>query len=212
MHHTTNNKSVWVNTKEYIILHHTGDYSLSSVINTFQSEKSQASCHFVIDRNGEVHTFENHHTILWHAWVSSWGWKKDLNKYSIGIEVIWPKKEQAFTNAQHLAVIDIIRSLQDRYKIPNENILRHKDIAPQRKVDIDDSFWRDRGYASFDIWKKFYFPNTYNMWEYEKLFKGKYGKSSVLNDIEGAIKKTGIPREQLFLQLIMFERLCQKSS
>lgn len=28
------------------------------------------------------------------------------------------------------------------YKIPGRNVLRHKDIAPGRKWDISDTFWK----------------------------------------------------------------------
>lgn len=28
------------------------------------------------------------------------------------------------------------------YKIPGRNVLRHKDVAPNRKWDIADTFWK----------------------------------------------------------------------
>ena len=37
------------------------------------------------------------------------------------------------------------------FKIPMTNVLRHKDIAPKRKVDIADTFWNDK-YLTYAQW------------------------------------------------------------
>lgn len=46
--------------------------------------------HYCIDENGDKYKLGNDTDILWHAGESSWDGKTDLNKYSIGIEVIGP--------------------------------------------------------------------------------------------------------------------------
>jgi N-acetyl-anhydromuramyl-L-alanine amidase AmpD len=37
------------------------------------------------------------------------------------------------------------------FKIPAQNVLRHKDIAPSRKWDIADTFWNGK----FKTWTEF---------------------------------------------------------
>jgi N-acetyl-anhydromuramyl-L-alanine amidase AmpD len=46
-----------------------------------------ASCHFFVDENGKAYKFGEPTDILFHAGVSSWGLKKDLNRYALGIEI-----------------------------------------------------------------------------------------------------------------------------
>jgi N-acetyl-anhydromuramyl-L-alanine amidase AmpD len=46
--------------------------------------------------------------------------------------------------------------LCQKYAIPKENVLRHKDIAPGRKIDIADSFWNGQA-KSFEDYKNLIF-------------------------------------------------------
>lgn len=138
---TTKNKSAWVNTCEFVILHHTatGENTIRWVLNTLTV--GAVSCHYVVDTNGDTYKIGNDKDILWHAGLSEWKGKTDLNKYSIGIEVIWPLANGWFTDAQRSSVAELVKDLATKYGIPKENILRHKDIAPKRKTDIADTFW-----------------------------------------------------------------------
>lgn len=196
----TKNITPWVNTKEFIILHHTGDYPIKSIISTLTTWK--VSCHYIVDRDWKLYQVWNEEDILWHAGISSWKWRNDMNKYSIGIEVVWP----IFTDAQKVSVKELVREIAQRNSIKEENILRHKDISPWRKVDIDDSFWN----KDFKTYKDFISSIFGNMGEYEKLFKSKYSESSIYWDIEGLIVKTWWNRELIFALLIGFERIIQK--
>lgn len=45
--------------------------------------------------------------------------------------------------------------------IPVENIIRHKDIAPGRKVDVDDSFWNNE-YKTFTDYQNSYMTTPTN--------------------------------------------------
>lgn len=149
---STKNKSQWVNTCEYIILHHTAtkEWSIKGVINTLTGINwSQVSAHFLIDTNGDAYKIGDPKDILWHAWKSKWGKLTDMNKYSVGIEVIWPLSDWWFTSEQKLTVRKLIQHLMAVLNIPMTNVLRHKDIAPWRKVDIADTFW-NKEYISWN--------------------------------------------------------------
>lgn len=136
---TTANKTPWVNTKEFIIVHHTWtvDGTIKWVLSTLT--KGNVSCHFVVDTNGDAYKIWSPDDILWHAGVSEWNGRKNMNNYSLGIEVIGPTNGQ-FTDEQRATVRKLISHLMAVYRIPNANVLRHRDIAPKRKTDIADSF------------------------------------------------------------------------
>lgn len=136
----TKNKTTGVNTCQFIILHHTAtqEGTIEGVLSALTV--GLVSCHYVVDTNGDVYKIWDDKDILWHAGISSWGKLKNMNRYSIWIEVIWPLKNEWFTDDQRESVKTLIKELSQKYGIPKENILRHKDITT-RKVDIADSFW-----------------------------------------------------------------------
>lgn len=87
--YNTKNKSIGKNTCEYIILHHTGtrEGTATGIINAFTGQRA-VSAHALIDEKGNLYTFGDYTDILWHAGQSNWGERVDLNRYSIGIELI----------------------------------------------------------------------------------------------------------------------------
>ncbi len=137
----TKNVSKGKNTCEYVIIHHTatGQWSIKWVLR--QLTTWPVSCHFVVDTNWDIYRIGKLTDILWHWGRSSWRWRTDMNRYSIGIEVIWPLPW--FTDEQRKSVREIIQFLKDSLGFPCENILRHRDISPGRKTDIHDSFWNN---------------------------------------------------------------------
>ena len=145
----TNNKSIWKNTRQYIVLHHTatGENSINWVLKTLTVWK--VSCHYVINTNWDKYKIWNTDDILRHAWISEWKWLKDMNKYSIWIEVIWPLPGVWFTKEQRISLRELIEHLMFKFKIPKENVIRHKDVAPKRKIDIDDRIWLNWWFATF---------------------------------------------------------------
>lgn len=143
---TPTERSSGINSCEFIVLHHTGtqEGTIKWVLDWLYRRADYASCHFVIDEIGNAYKIGNPTDILWHAGESTWNWKKDLNKYSIGIEIIWPLKNGGFTDAQRHTALYLIQHLMAVYKIPKWNVIRHKDIAPKRKTDVADSFWNNK--------------------------------------------------------------------
>ena len=161
----TNKFSKWTNTKEFLILHHTGNPHLKWNLNVLDWKTNiDVSCHYLVDHEWIVYKWWNENKIYWHCWVSSWNWRTNLNRFSIWIEVLWPH----FTDKQKLATKELILDICERNKIPKENILRHKDISPWRKVDIDDSFWNNE-HPTYKDYIDSLFSKKNNMSKYEKI-------------------------------------------
>lgn len=153
----TKNKSAGKNTCEYIVLHHTATKEGTIKWVLRQLTVWPVSCHFVVDTNGDIYKIWELTDILWHAGVSEWKGKENMNQYSIGIEIIWPLPW--FTNAQRESVKKLVSKLIKDLNLPVDRIIRHKDIAPGRKTDIDDSFWSDL-YKTFTDYQKSYMDKT----------------------------------------------------
>lgn len=149
------------NTCKYIVLHHTGtkEGTIKGVLDGLNKRVDYASCHYCVDVNGDVYKMGNDTDILWHAGVSSWKGLSDLNNHSIGIETIGPMSNGGFTDKQRKAIAELILHLCSTHNLKAEHVLRHKDIAPTRKVDIADTFWNGVA-SSWEDWKKIIFAPT----------------------------------------------------
>jgi len=127
----------------YIIIHYTGMQSARVSMNKLKNNKSKVSCHYFVDRSGAIYRMVEDNKVAWHAGKSKWKNIINLNKYSIGIEIQNKGhfiKYQKFTKKQIFSVIKLIKILKKKYKIKNENVLGHSDIAPLRKLDPGEKF------------------------------------------------------------------------
>lgn len=118
--------------------------------------KYKVSCHYLIDRRGKIIKMVEENKIAWHAGKSKWQNLENLNKYSIGIELVNKGHKfgyQNFTDLQIKVLIKLCLKLKKKYKIKTTNILGHSDIAPTRKKDPGEKF----------PWKKLYSKNL-GMW------------------------------------------------
>lgn len=70
-----------------LVLHFTAGGSLASAVKTLASPDVKASAHLVVGRGGEVVQMIPFDRIAWHAGVSSWNGRTNLNRFSIGIEI-----------------------------------------------------------------------------------------------------------------------------
>jgi N-acetylmuramoyl-L-alanine amidase len=136
----------------YVILHHTAQDSVEQTLNTFITPERQVSSHYVIGHDGEVYHMLNDYYRAWHGGVGSWGTTTDLNSASIGIELDNDGFEE-FSDAQIESLIEVLKMLKEKYKIPAENVIGHSDIAPSRKVDPSAFFpWKKLAEEGFGIW------------------------------------------------------------
>lgn len=95
----------------------------------------------------------------WHAGVSGWAGRHQINDSSIGVEIVnagstgsshgW----QPYTRPQIQAVIDLARDIIRRYGIYPKNVVGHSDVAPGRKIDPGPAFpWHQLYQAGIGAW------------------------------------------------------------
>jgi len=141
-----------------IVVHYTGMQSRIESVRRLLSPKHKVSCHYLIDRKGEILKMVDDNKVAWHAGKSKWKNYNNLNKYSIGIELVNKGHElgyEKFTISQVNNLIKLCQNLKKKYKIKNSNIVGHSDIAPLRKKDPGEKFpWQKLQKKKIGIWYK----------------------------------------------------------
>ena len=108
------------NSIKIIVIHYTGMQSERESIIRLSNTRSKVSSHFLINQNGKVYRMVQDNRIAWHAGKSCWGNYKNLNKNSIGIELVNKGHQFGYTNftkKQILSLVKICKILIKRYKI-----------------------------------------------------------------------------------------------
>ena len=137
-------------------------------ITRLKNPRSKVSTHYIINRNGKITQMVKDENIAWHAGQSKWKNLKNLNQYSIGIELVNKGHQhgyQKFRNNQIKNLIKLCLNLKKKYSIKKENFLGHSDIAPLRKSDPGEKF----------PWKKLSKNNLGKWYKKKKPIKNKFG-------------------------------------
>ena len=141
---------------KFIVIHYTGMQSEIESLRRLKNPKSEVSCHYLINRKGQIIHMVKDDRIAWHAGKSKWKNFSNLNSNSIGIELVNKGHEwgyQNFTNIQIKNLIKLCRNLKKKYKIKSQNFLGHSDIAPLRKVDPGQKFpWKQLSKFGLGVW------------------------------------------------------------
>ena len=174
---------------KFIIIHYTGMQSEIESINRLINKNSKVSCHYLINRKGTIMQMVKENKIAWHAGVSKWKNIKNLNKNSIGIELVNKGHFFGYENYSNLQINSLIKlcsKLKKKYKIHKENFLGHSDIAPYRKIDPGEKFpWKKLSNYKLGKWynlkkdvilsddkKKLFFKNLHKIgYRYFKIDK-----------------------------------------
>ena len=139
-----------------LVIHYTGMQSERESIMRLCNPKYKVSSHFVINQNGKIYRLVQDDQTAWHAGKSCWGKYRNLNKNSIGIELVNKGHEFDYTNfkkKQLSSLIKICKILIKKYKIKKRNIVGHSDISPLRKIDPGEKFpWKELADKKIGIW------------------------------------------------------------
>jgi len=103
-----------------LIIHYTGMQSERESINRLCDPKFKVSSHYLINRKGKVYRLVRDEMIAWHAGKSLWANFRNLNKNSIGVELVNRGHYfgyQNFTSMQIKSLIKISKILIKKYNI-----------------------------------------------------------------------------------------------
>ena len=106
-------------------------------------ELHRVATHYLIGRDGSVYRLVPRKAIAHHAGYSQMpdGSRVNIvNNFSIGIGLIYTKEESPIEN-QYQSLVKLVKELQQKYNIPFEKILGHKDISPDRVNDPWNFNW-----------------------------------------------------------------------
>jgi len=126
-----------------VVLHYTDMPSAEAALTRLCDPAAKVSAHYVITEEGEVVRLVDESMRAWHAGMSYWRGKANVNGCSIGIELANPGHTcgyRPFPDAQIDALVPLLHRIVQDYDIPRANVVGHSDIAPQRKLDPGELF------------------------------------------------------------------------
>ncbi len=113
------------------------------------------SAHYVLAPDGIAYKILNNDEVAWHAGLSMWRGKKQVNERSIGIEIVnMDGNRDAYPDVQIAALVQLCqRVMQENPAIKPRNIVGHSDVAPKRKVDPGAKFpWKALAASGVGLW------------------------------------------------------------
>ena len=141
---------------KFVIIHYTGMQSEIESLKRLKDPKYMVSCHYIISRTGKVTQMVREENIAWHAGKSKWKKYKNLNNFSIGIELVNKGHQfgyQNFSHRQIFSLTKLCKKIKKKYLIKKENFLGHSDIAPLRKIDPGEKFpWKKLSKLNIGKW------------------------------------------------------------
>lgn len=158
----------------YLVLHYT-DSEAPRALRTLLGP--HVSSHYLVARQPKVEgdaprvwQLVDENDRAWHAGLSAWEDRTQLNDTSIGVEIVnrGPRETasgrqwQPYPDPQIEAVIALARDIIQRYDLPPTSILGHSDIAPSRKIDPGPRFpWKRLHEAGVGAWPDAEDTDTY---------------------------------------------------
>lgn len=141
---------------DLLLLHYTGMPSAEAALDRLRDPAAEVSAHYLVDEDGRVYRLVAEERRAWHAGVSSWAGRANVNDFSIGIELVNPGHEfgyRPFPDRQMHALADLARGICARHEISSRRILGHSDVAPARKRDPGELFdWAWLARQGLGLW------------------------------------------------------------
>jgi N-acetylmuramoyl-L-alanine amidase len=139
-----------------LVLHYTGMKTGPEALERLCDPDAKVSAHYLVEEDGRVFRLVAEERRAWHAGVSYWRGRRNVNGESIGIEIVNPGHEwgyRQFPDAQIESVIALVADIRSRWDIEDRDIVGHSDVAPDRKDDPGELFpWKRLAQAGHGLW------------------------------------------------------------
>jgi len=118
-----------------IVLHHTsGSYAGS--VTWCMNPASKVSYHCIVARDGRRSTLADPDERAWHAGVSSWRGKRDLNSWSIGAAFEGDTYKRPLGEDEMASMAEYLEPLMRLYRLTIDDVTDHRTVSPGRKDDL----------------------------------------------------------------------------
>ena len=108
----------------YIILHTTEGGAEGALPKLSEN----GECHFAVDTNGTVYTIVDKSRVAFHAGLSMWDGRTDLDGCSIGIAIVG-RHDEDIADAQYAALKKLLAELKTTYRVSDARVLAHSMVA-----------------------------------------------------------------------------------
>jgi len=115
-----------------IVLHHTsGNYNGS--VAWCLDPTSRVSYHCIVAKDGRRSILADPDERTWHAGVSSWRGRKDLNSWSVGAAFEGDTNKRQLNEVEMESMADYLLPIMKRYNLSLRDVTDHRTVSPGRK-------------------------------------------------------------------------------
>jgi len=147
---------------DMVVIHYTGMPSAKDALERLCDDKAKVGAHYLIDTDGTIYPLIDEKKRAWHAGVSFWAGRTDINSCSVGIELVNKGHEfgyEPFPDAQITSLTALAADIVKRYGISPCRVLGHSDVAPTRKADPGELFpWKTLAAKGVGVWTDGFSP------------------------------------------------------
>lgn len=176
-----------------VILHYTGMKTGKEALDRLCSSEAQVSAHYLVEENGDIYQLVLPEKRAWHAGVSFWQGRNNINDTSIGVEIVNPGHEfgyRKFPDRQIERLVALLEFLKREFDIPTGRFLGHSDVAPNRKQDPGELFpWQRLAQHGFGVWAETHTNYATNINQTSRI----NADGTALNNLLAAVGYSGLP-------------------
>lgn len=187
--------------QKFLIMHYTALHNERSI--QVLTEQAVSSHYLIQDYdNDQIHILVGENERSWHAGVSYWMGRTNINDSSIGIEIVNPGYTKRngemwfypFTEVQFKKIASLADNIIKRYGIDPTYVLGHSDVAPQRKEDPGAFFPWKRLYEEYGIGAWYNDVDKYRFWK--SYSESRKNDASFIREFQGELAKYGYEIQQ----------------
>ena len=98
---------------------------------------SRVSYHCIIKENGERTVLADDNERAWHAGVSSWRNRNDLNSWSIGLAFEGDTNNRELNANEMESAAQYLVPIMQKYGLKIADVTDHRTVSPNRKDDLN---------------------------------------------------------------------------